>query len=196
MFPNAGSFLFAVSTLVLIVVFLFFIILLIRSEPLTVNKRLQKGTVATPQEAKKLKTKKAQESSKKPKVASPEKGCIYYLGYLGKLSTSSFPYECFACPKLRKCIGEKTRKNLEKVAGDMSEYRITTRIKATIEKANNALWKDLRGKDEQAIPRDEVPELYELLKEFGGRITHNNWEYQCYEKPLNIVVKTKHNAHA
>jgi len=160
------------------------------------NKRLQKGTLVTSQEMKTVKTKKAQEVLKrskasKSKVASRVKGCLYYLGYLGKLSTSSFPYECLACPKLRECVGEKKEK-LEKAAGDMSQYRIATRIKATIEKSNNAPWKDLRGKNEQAIPRDEVPELYELLKELGGRIKHNDWEYQCYEKPLNIVVKAKH----
>jgi len=201
MFPDADSLLFTASTLVLMIMSLFFTILLIKSKPSIMNQRHQKGTMVTSQETKTGKTKKAQEipkrpkASKKQKVAPPVKGCLYYLGYLGKLSTSSFPYECLACPKLRECIGEE-KKKLEKVAGDMSQYRIATRIKATIEKANNAPWKDLRGTNEQAIPRDEVPELYELLKELGGRIKHDDWEYQCYEKPLNIVVRTKHNARA
>lgn len=184
MFPDADSLLFTASTLVLMVISTFFTILLIKSKPSTMSKRPEKGTTKAPE------IPERPEASKRPKVAPPVKGCHHYLGYLEKLSTSSFPYECLACPKLRECIGER-KKKLEEVASDMSEYRIATRIKATIEKANNAPWKDLRGKNEQAIPGDKVPELYELLKELGGRIKHNDWEYQCYEKPLNIVVRTK-----
>lgn len=143
-----------------------------------------------------MKTTKASKIPKSPKVAPPLKGCNYYFGYLEKISASSFPYECLACPKIRECVGEKEIKPQEVDSDiDMSEYRIATRIKATIEKANSAPWKDLRGKNEQAISRDHVPELYELLKELGGRVKHDDWEYQCYETPLNIVVRTKHNAH-
>lgn len=163
------------------------------------NRRPEKGTNETPLETKTVETKEAPEIPKIPKTSKrlkakpPVKGCLHYLGYLEKLSTSSFPYECLACPKLTECIGEKKKKT-EKVASDMSQYVITTRIKATVEKANNAPWKDLRGKNEQAIPGDQVPELHELLKELGGRFKHNDWEYHCYERPLNIVVRTKHHA--
>ncbi len=176
---------------------LFFTILLIRSKPSTIKRLLKKRTVKTTQETKTVKTTKApeisnrEEGSKRHEVAPPVKRCSYYLGYLEKLSTSSFPYECFACPLINKCIGDKAKKP-KKVTSDLSEYRIATRIKTTIEKANNASWKNLRGNNEQAVPGDQVPELYELLKELGGRIKHNDWEYQCYEKPMNIVVRTKH----
>jgi len=192
--PDADSLLFTASTLVLIVISLFFTLLLIRSKPSTMNKHLEKRTIET----KTVKTTEApeiperSEASKRPEAAPPVKGCLHYLGYLERLSTSSFPYECLACPKIEECIGKREKK-LEKIASDMSEYRIATRIKTTIEKAKNAPWKDLRGKNEQAIPGDHVPELYELLKELGGRIRHDDWEYQCYEKPLNMVVRTKYN---
>jgi len=160
------------------------------------NKRPEKKTTKTTQKTKTVKPTEASEipkrpeTPKRPKVAPSIKGCLHYLGYLEKLSTSSFPYECLACPKLSECIGENKKKQ-ERVVGEMSEYRIATRIESTIEKANNAPWKHWRGKNEQAVPGDQVPELYELLKELGGRIRHNDWEYQCYEKPLNIVVRTK-----
>ncbi len=130
------------------------------------------------------------ETRKRPKVMSPIKGCLHYLGYLEKLSTSSFPYECLACSKLGECVGEK-KKKLEKVGSNMSEYTVAKRIESTIEKSNNAPWRAWRGKNEEAVPGNQVPELYELLKELGGKIKHNDWEYQCYEKPLNIVVRTK-----
>jgi len=184
------------------VISLFFTVLLIRSSSPSMNKRLQKIDIKTPKETEEVKkTVELPEISKKPKASKkskaappPVKGCHHYLGYLEKLSTSSFPYECFACAKLRECVGEKEIKPKE-IEDEMSEYRIATRIKVTIEKANNALWKDLRGKNEQAIPRDEVPELYQLLKELGGRIKHGEWEYQCHERPLNMVVRTKLDAH-
>jgi len=196
--PDANSLLFTASTLVLMVISLLFTILIIRSKPSTMNKRpeKEKKTTKTTQKTKTVKPtevpeiRERPEASKRPKVAPSIKGCLHYLGYLEKLSTSSFPYECLACPKLGDCIGESKKKQ-ERVVGDMSEYRIATRIEATIEKANNAPWKHWRGKNEQAVPGDQVPELYELLKELGGRIKHNDWEYQCYEKPLNIVVRTK-----
>jgi hypothetical protein len=124
-------------------------------------------------------------------ITRPTKECLHYLGYLEKLSTSSFPYECLACPKIGECIGEKNRKEQEKIAIDMSEYNISTRIATTIEKTKNASWKNLRGKYEQAIQAEQVPELYELLKELGGRIKHNNWEYQCFERPVKMVVRTR-----
>lgn len=66
---------------------------------------------------------------------------------------------------------------------DMSEYRISTRIATTIDKTKNASWKNWRGKNEQAIRAEQVPELYELLRELGGKIKHNDWEYQCFERP-------------
>lgn len=199
MFPDADNLLFTASTLVLMVIALFFTILLIKSKPSTIKRLPQKKTIKTTQETKTVQTTKAPEISnrlktaKRHKVAPPVRGCPYYLGYLEKLSTSSFPYQCLACPQINKCVGEKEKKP-EIVASDLSEYRIATRIKTTIKKADNASWKDLRGKNEQAAPRDQVPELYELLKELGGRIKHDNWEYQCYEKPLNIVVRTRHKA--
>lgn len=178
--------------------------LLIRSKPSTMKKHpeKEKKTIKTTEKKKTAKEAKAPEISerleapkvletpKKTKVLSSVKGCLHYLGYLEKLSTSSFPYECLACPKLGECIGENKKKQ-EKIVSDIGEYRIAERIEATIEKANNAPWKPWRGKNEQAVPGDQVPELYELLKELGGRIKHNDWEYQCYEKPLNIVVRTK-----
>jgi len=207
-FPDADSLLFTASTLVLMAISLLFIVLLIRSKPSTMKRPPKKRTVETKQETKIVKTTKAPEISNMPevskrhKVAPPVKGCPYYLGYLEKLSTSSFPYGCLACPQINKCVGEKEKKpekvanDLNEYRSDLSEYRIATRIKTTIEKVNNASWKDLRGNNEQAVPGDQVPELYELLKELGGRIKHDDWEYQCYEKPLNIVVRTKHKTRA
>lgn len=200
MLADTDILLFAASTLILMVMSLFFTILLIRSKPPTMKKRLQKGPIEILQETKTVKTTKApkipksSETSKKSIVAHSVKGCLHYLGYLEKLSSSSFPYECLACPKIGQCIGEREEKP-EKVDSDMSQYVITTRIRTAVEKANHASWKDLRGKDEQAIPGDQVPELYELLRELGGRIKHDDWEYHCYEKPLNIVVRTKLNRH-
>lgn len=152
MFPDADSLLFTTTcTLVLILISLFFTILLIRSKPSTMNRRPEKGTNETPLETKTVETKEAPEipkipeTSKRLKAKPPVKGCLHYLGYLEKLSTSSFPYECLACPKLGECIGENKKKQ-ERIVGDMSEYRIATRIEATIEKANNAPWKHWRGK--------------------------------------------------
>ncbi len=121
----------------------------------------------------------------------PTKGCLHYLGYLERLSTSSFPYECLACPKIGECVGKKGEKNPEKPVIDMSEFSISTRIAATIDKAKNASWKNWRGKSEQAIRAEQVPELYELLKELGGKIKYNDWEYQCFERPVNMVVRVK-----
>ena len=208
MFPDADSLLFTVFTLVLMVISLLFTILLIRSKPSTMKRLPKKRTVKTKQETKIVKTTKVPEISnraealERTRVAPPVRGCPYYLGYLEKLSTSSFPYGCLACPQINKCIGEKQKKpekvasDLSEYSSDMNEYRIATRIKTTIEKATNAPWKDLRGNNEQAVPGDQVPELYELLKELGGKIKHNDWEYQCYEKPLNIVVRIKHKTRA
>jgi len=183
---------------------LLFIILLIRSKPSTMKRPPKKRTVETKQETKIVKTTKVPEiphradASERHKAAPAVRGCPYYLGYLEKLSTSSFPYGCLACPQINKCIGEKEKKpekvatDLNEYSSDLSEYRIATRIKTTIEQAKNAPWKDLRGNNEQAVPGDKVPELYELLRELGGRIKHDDWEYQCYEKPLNMVVRIKH----
>jgi len=199
LFPDTDSLAFTASTLVLMAISLFFTVLLIRSSSSSMNKRLQKIDIKAPKKMEEVKKtvelpeiSKKPKTSKKPKAAPPVKGCHHYLGYLEKLSTSSFPYECFACAKLRECVGEReiTPKEVE---DEMSEYRIATKIKVTIEKANNAPWKDLRGGNEQAIPRDEAPELYQLLKELGGRIKHGEWEYQCHERPLNMVVRTKLN---
>ena len=36
-----------------------------------------------------------------------------------------------------------------------------------------------------------MKKLYELLRELGGKIKHNNWEYQCFERPVKMVVRTK-----
>jgi hypothetical protein len=209
-FHDADSLLFTVFTLVLIALSLLFTILLIRSKPSTANKWLPKEikkTKITTKIKTKQKTKakkeidapeirerpenqEAPENRRRSKVAPIVRGCLHYLGYLEGISTSSFPYECLACSKLGECMGER-KKKLEKAGTNMSKHTVAKRIESTIEKSNKAPWRAWRGKNEQAVPRNQVPELYDLLKELGGKIKHNDWEYQCYEKPLNIVVKTK-----
>lgn len=210
MFHDADNLLFTVSTLILIAISLLFTILLIRSRPSTTSrwlpKEIKKTKITTKIKTKqKTKAKKATEAPamrerpenqeppenrRSPKVAPIVKGCLHYLGYLERLSTSSFPYECLACSKLGECMGER-KKKLEKAGTNMSKHTVAKRIESTIEKSNKAPWRAWRGKNEQAVPGNQVPELYELLKELGGKIKHNDWEYQCYEKPLNIVVRTK-----
>jgi len=209
-FHDADSLLFTVSTLILIAISLLFTILLIRSRPSTANKwlpkKIQKKKITTKIKTKqKTKTNKAIEAPEireRPEnqdapenrrrfgVAPVVRGCLHYLGYLERLSTSSFPYECLACSKLGECVGER-KKKLEKAGTNMSEHTVAKRIESTIEKSNKAPWRAWRGKNEQAVPGHQVPELYDLLKELGGKIKHNDWQYQCYEKPLNIVVRTK-----
>jgi hypothetical protein len=145
----------------------------------------------TIQETEAVETAEETEAPENLKGTRPTSGCLHYLGYLEKLSTSSFPYECLACPKIGECVGEKGEKKLEKPVIDMSEYKISTRIATTIEKTKNTSWKNWRGKHEQAIRAEQVPELYELLRELGGKIKHNDWEYQCFERPVNMVVRVK-----
>ena len=191
-------------SLVLITMSIYLTMLLIRSKPSTVNKNFETEikyteNVKTIQETEAVEAPEETEIVKVEEPEAPEsletihptKGCPYYLGYLEKLSTSSFPYECLACPKIRECVGEKGERKLEKTVIDMSEYSISTRIATTIKKTKNASWKDWRGKNEQAIQAEQVPELYELLRELGGKIKHNNWEYQCFERPVKMVVRTK-----
>lgn len=145
----------------------------------------------TIQETEALEEVEETEEAESLKLKRPTKGCLHYLGYLEKLSTSSFPYECLACPKIGECMGEKKRKEREKTGIDMSEYSVSTRIATTIEKTKNAAWKNLRGKYEQAVRGEQVPELYKLLRELGGKIKYNDWEYQCFERPVKMVVRTK-----
>jgi hypothetical protein len=193
---DADYTLFAVLTLVIMIISLFFTILLLRSKQSPMKKRFEPEikyteNAETIQETEAVETAEETEAPENLKRTRPTSGCLHYLGYLEKLSTSSFPYECLACPKIGECVGEKGEKKLEKPVIDMSEYRISTRIATTIEKTKNASWKNWRGKHEQAIRAEKVPELYELLRELGGKIKHNDWEYQCFERPVNMVVRAK-----
>lgn len=193
---DADYTLFAVLTLVIMIISLFFTILLLRSKQSPMKKRFEPeikytGNAETIQETEAVETAEETEAPESLETTHPTKGCLHYLGYLEKLSTSSFPYECLACPKIGECVGEKGEKKPEKPLIDMSEYKISTRIATTIEKTKNASWKNWRGKNEQAIRAEQVPELYELLRELGGKIKHNDWEYQCFERPVNMVVRAK-----
>jgi len=204
-FLDADYTLFAVLTLVLMIIALFFTILLLRSKRSTVEKSFDTEieyteNVETMQETEAVEamteeteivTVEETEAPESLGKTRPTKECLHYLGYLEKLSTSSFPYECLACPKIGECVGEKGGKKLENPVIDMSEYSISTRITTTIDKTKNASWKNWRGKNEQAIRAEQVPELYELLRELGGKIKHNDWEYQSFERPVNMVVRTK-----
>lgn len=196
--------LIAVLTIVLMAISLFFTILLIKFKPSTEKMYVKPETRETYKKTEDieqmeetkttLKLEKTARTRKKPRSTPHVKGCRHYVGYLERLSVSSFPYECLACPKMGTCMGERKeerKKGLERSAIDMSEYAISARIDTTIQKAKRAPWKDWRGKSEQAIRAEEVPELYELLKELGGKIKHENWEYHRYEKPLNMVVRTR-----
>lgn len=187
------------------IIALFFTILLLRSKRSTVEKSFDTEieyteNVETMQETEAVEamteeteivTVEETEAPESLGKTRPTKECLHYLGYLEKLSTSSFPYECLACPKIGECVGEKGGKKLETPVIDMSEYSISTRITTTIDKTKNASWKNWRGKNEQAIRAEQVPELYELLRELGGKIKHNDWEYQSFERPVNMVVRTK-----
>jgi len=191
-------------TLVLVTMSIYLTMLLIRSKQSTVNKSFgteikytenvetiqEMEAVEAPEETEFVEVEET-EAPESLETTRPTKGCLHYLGYLEKLSTSSFPYECLACPKIGECVGEKGKGKLEKTVIDMTEYRISTRIAATIERAKNASWKNWRGKHEQAIRAEQVPELYELLRELGGKIKHNDREYQCFERPVKMVVRTK-----
>lgn len=193
---DADYTLFAVLTLVIMIISLFFTILLLRSKQSPMKKRFEPEikyteNAETIQETEAVETAEETEAPENLERIRPTSGCLHYLGYLEKLSTSSFPYECLACPKIGECVGEKGEKKLEKPVIDMSEYKISTRIATTIEKTKNASWKNWRGKHEQAIRAEQVPELYELLRELGGKIKHNDWEYQCFERPVNMVVRAK-----
>jgi type II secretory pathway pseudopilin PulG len=204
-FLDADYTLFAVLTLVLIIIALFFTILLLRSKRSTVKEIFDAEigyteNVETMQETEavdaiteetNIVTVEEKETPERLGKTRPTKECLHYLGYLKKLSTSSFPYECLACPKIGECLGEKGGKEPGKPVIDMSEYSISTRITATIDKTKNVSWKNWRGKNEQAIRAEKVPELYKLLRELGGKIKHNDWEYQSFERPVNMVVRTK-----
>jgi len=72
-----------------------------------------------------------------------------------------------------------------------SEDNSSKEIEAIIKGANAAPWRAWKNEWEQVISGDQLPELREVLQELGGKMTHGEWEYSYYERPLNIIVRTK-----
>jgi len=71
------------------------------------------------------------------------------------------------------------------------EDRFLKKNKATIKEASAAPWRPWKNGWEQVISGDELPEFRKVLQELGGKMTYGEWEYNYYEIPLNIIVRTK-----